>query len=149
MNQTAKIQKTFRPAEKDFKRQTYLVDASGKTLGRLATKIAELLIGKGKRVFAYDQLSGDQVVVVNAEKVYLSGKKEQDKVHTHYTGYPGGLRTYTIEDLRVKKPEEILRLAVTRMLPNNKLGREMARRLRIYKGENHRQQAQKPVAINL
>lgn len=141
--------KTYRATEKDFDRKTYLVDASGKTLGRLATRIAEVLIGKGKAVFAYDQLSGDQVVVINAAQVHVTGRKAGSKVYTHYTGFPGGLRSIVYEDLKVKKPEEIIRLAVARMIPNNKLGREMMRRLRIYAGDKHGQQAQKPVPLNL
>lgn len=140
--------KTYRPVEKDFDRKTYLVDASGKTLGRLATRVATLLSGKGKTVFAFDQLSGDQVIIVNAEKVYVSGKKEKDKIYTHYTGWPGGLRTYNLETLREKKPEEVIMLAVSRMLPRNKLGREMLRRLRVYSGPEHQQQAQKPIPLN-
>jgi len=139
--------KTFRAKEKDFDRKTYLVDASGQTLGRFATQVACLLIGKGKTVFAYDQLSGDQVIIVNAEKVYVTGKKAKDKVYTHYTGWSGGLRSYTYENLMEKKPEEILTRAVSRMLPKNKLGREMLRRLRVYAGANHQQQAQKPIAL--
>jgi len=141
--------KTYRPTEKDFQRKTYLVDASGKTLGRLATGIACLLMGKGKAVFAYDQLSGDQVVVINAAQIHVSGKKAEKKVYTHYTGFSGGLRSFVYEDLKERKPEEIIRLAVSRMVPNNKLGREMMRRIRIYAGDKHGQQAQQPVPIKL
>ena len=83
--------KTYRPTEKDFARKTYLVNASGKTLGRLATKVATVLIGKGKTCFAFDQLSGDQVVVINAKQVYVTGKKTEQKIYKHYTGYLGGL----------------------------------------------------------
>ena len=139
--------KTYRPVEKDFARKTFLVDASGKTLGRLATKVATVLIGKGKTVFASDQLSGDQVVVINARKVHVTGRKKEDKIYKHYTGYPGGLRTYTFEELMAKRPEEIITRAVSRMLPKNKLGREMLRRLRVYAEANHKQQAQKPVPL--
>ena len=137
--------KTFLPTEKDFDRKTYLINASGKTLGRLATQVACLLMGKGKTCFASDQLSGDQVVVINAKQVYVTGKKAVQKIYKHYTGYPGGLRTYRYEELLAKKPEEIIERAVSRMLPKNKLGREMFRRLRVYAGPEHRQQAQKPI----
>ncbi len=141
--------KTFIPKEKDFNRKTYLVNASGKTLGRLASKVAQVLIGKGKVVFAADQLSGDQVVVVNAKEIHVTGKKMTDKVYAHYTGYPGGHKSYTFEELLARKPEEIIKRAVSRMLPKNKLGREMMRRLRVYAGGEHNQQAQKPVNLEV
>ncbi len=141
--------KTFIPAEKDFKRKTYLVDASGKTLGRLATRIASVLIGKGKTVFAYDKLSGDQVIVINAKKIHVTGKKALQKIYTHYSGYPGGIKTYAFEKLLEKDPEQIITRAVSRMLPKNKLGREMLRRLRVYAGPEHGQQAQKPVKLEV
>lgn len=137
--------KTYRPTAKDFHRKTYLVDADGRTLGRLATHVARLLMGKDKPVFAYDQWTGDQVVVINAEKVYVTGKKPKQKVYTHYTGWPSGLKTYTYERLKESKPEEIIRRAVSRMLPKNKLGKKMAGHLRVYKGSEHRHQAQKPI----
>lgn len=139
--------KTFIPTEKDFNRKTYWVNASGKTLGRLATRVASVLIGKGKPCFTKDQISGDQVVVVNAREIYVTGRKAKQKIYKHYTGYPGGLRTYSFEELRDKNPEEIIKRAVSRMLPKNKLGREMLRRLRIYGGPNHAQQAQQPVPL--
>ncbi len=141
--------KTFRPTEKDFKRQTYLVDASGKTLGRLATRIASVLMGKGKVCFAQDQLSGDQVVVINAAKVHVTGNKSSAKIYTHYTGYSAGLRTTTFERLIVNKPEEIITQAVKRMLPKTKIGREMQRRLRVFAGADHTHSAQKPVALEI
>ena len=143
------VTKTYRPVEKDFDRKTYLIDASGKTLGRLATKVASLLIGKGKVVVSPDQLCGDSVVVVNAEKIYVSGKKTEQKMYKHYSGYPGGQKTYSFEELLAKKPEEIILRAVSRMLPKNRLGSEMLRRLRVYKGKDHKQQAQKPIALEV
>jgi large subunit ribosomal protein L13 len=141
--------KTYIASEKDRERKTYLVDAADKTLGRLATRIATVLIGKRKPIFAPDQLCGDQVIVINAARVFVTGKKATDKIYTHYTGYPGGLRTTTFEKLIVEKPEEVILRAVSRMLPKNKLGREMLRRLRVYRGPDHRQQAQKPIALGL
>lgn len=141
--------KTFRPKEKDFARKTYLIDASGKTLGRLATRVAQLLIGKGKTCYAKDQLSGDQVVVINARAIHVTGKKRKQKLYKHYSGYPGGLKTYSFEELAARRPEEIILRAVSRMLPKNKLGREMLRRLRIYAGAEHRQQAQKPIPLEV
>ena len=141
--------KTFIPTEKDFDRKTYLVDASGKTLGRLATRVASVLIGKGKACFASDQLSGDQVVVINAKEVYVTGKKTTQKIYKHYSGYPGGLKTYRYEELMAKKPQEIIERAISRMLPKSKLGREMMRRLRVYAGPEHQQQAQKPTPLEV
>ncbi len=142
------MMKTYLPNEKDFARKTYLVDASGKTLGRLATRIATLLIGKGKPCFAPDQISGDQVVVVQAKQVKVTGQKAKTKIYNHYSGYPGGLKTYTFTELQNKKPEEIIIRAVSRMLPKNKLGREMLRRLRVYAGGEHEQKAQQPIPIS-
>ena len=141
--------KTFLPTEKDFARKTYLVNASGKTLGRLATRVATVLMGKGKPCFAYDQVSGDQVVVINASEVHVTGKKTSQKIYKHYSGYPGGLKTYRFDELIVKKPEEVIERAISRMLPKNKLGREMMRRLRVYAGATHQQQAQKPEALEV
>lgn len=141
--------KTFIPTEKDFARKTYLIDASGKTLGRLATRVATLLMGKGKVCFASDQLSGDQVIVVNAQAVHVTGRKKEQKIYKHYSGYPGGLKTYNFEELMAKKPEEIITRAVSRMLPKNKLGREMQRRLRVFAGAEHSHKAQKPIALEI
>lgn len=141
--------KTYDAKESDFKRKTYLVDADGKTLGRLATKVASVLIGKHKPVISPDKLCGDQVVVINAEKVYVTGKKTEKKIYTHYTGYPGGLRSFAYEDLMERKPTEIITRAVNRMLPKNRLGREMRRRLRVYAGPEHQQQAQKPEPLEI
>lgn len=141
--------KTYVPKEKDFDRKTFLIDASGKTLGRLATRVASILIGKGKPVICHDQLCGDSVVVINAELIHVTGKKRENKIYKHYSGYPGGLKTYTFDELMAKKPEEIILRAVSRMLPKNKLGTEMLRRLRVYKGDKHRQQAQKPIPLAL
>ncbi len=140
--------KTFRAKPDSYERKTYLVDATGKTLGRLAVRIAEVLNGKQKTFYSHDQMCGDQVVVINAEKIYVSGRKNKDKIYTHYTGYPGALRSYTFEKLLDKKPEEIIMRAVSRMLPKNKLGTEMLRRLRVYAGDKHKQQAQKPEPAN-
>jgi len=141
--------KTYRAVEKDFERKTYLIDAADKTLGRLATRVASLLIGKGKAVFAYDQLCGDSVVVINAKKIHVTGTKNKNKVYKHYTGFPSGLKEYNFERLMEKKPEEIITRAVSRMLPKNRLGREMQRRLRVYAGSEHKQQAQKPETIEI
>ncbi len=141
--------KTFRIADKDIEHKVWLINAEGKTLGRLATKIAGLLLGKGKPYFAQDQLCGDNVVVINAAKVKVTGRKAEQKNYTHYSGYPGGLKEYKYEDLIEKKPTEVLTRAVSRMLPKHSLGDEMRRRIRIFEGAEHNQQAQKPVAIEV
>ena len=141
--------KTYLPTEKDFDRKTYLVNASGKTLGRLATRVATVLIGKGKPFFAPDKLSGDQVVVVNAKEIFVTGKKAKQKIYKHYSGYPDGQKTYRFEELMAKRPEEIIRRAVSRMLPKNKLGREMLRRLRVFSGARHSHASQKPVSLEV
>lgn len=141
--------KTFRIADKDIEHKVWLINAEGKTLGRLATKIAGLLLGKGKPYFAHDQLCGDNVVVINAAKVKITGRKAEQKNYTHYSGYPGGLKEYKYEDLIEKKPTEVLTRAVSRMLPKHSLGEEMRRRIRIFEGAEHNQQAQKPVAIEV
>lgn len=141
--------KTFIPTEKDIARKTYLIDADGKTLGRLATKVASLLIGKGKTCCTPDKLVGDQIIVTNAKKVHVTGKKREQKIYTHYTGYPGGLRTYPFEKLMEKYPDKIILKAVSRMLPKNKLGAEMLKRLRVYGGAEHKQQAQKPIPLEV
>ena len=141
--------KTYVPKKEDFDSKTYLIDASGKTLGRLATKVASLLLGKEKASFAYDQLSGDQVVVVNASKVHVTGNKKEQKVYNHYSGFPSGLKTYNFETLIEKKPEEVITRAVKGMLPKKSLGSQMLRRLRVYAGAEHKQQAQKPVTVEI
>ncbi|MBU9888610.1 MAG: 50S ribosomal protein L13 [Candidatus Omnitrophica bacterium] len=139
--------KTLIPKDKDINRKTYLIDAQGKTLGRLATRVASLLIGKGKACFARDQMVGDQVIVINCEKIVVTGKKAQDKVYKHFTGYAGGLKTYTYEELMAKKPAEIILRAVSRMLPKTRIGDVMLKRLRVYAGASYRNQSQKPIPI--
>ncbi|OGW72607.1 MAG: 50S ribosomal protein L13 [Omnitrophica bacterium GWA2_52_12] len=141
--------KTYRATEKDFKRKTYLIDANGKTLGRLATGIAALLMGKGKTCYSHDQLCGDQVVVLNASKVHVTGKKRTDKIYDHYTGFDGGLKTYPFEDLIKKHPDAVISEAVKRMLPKNRLRSEMLRRLRVFAGDKHTHQAQQPVPFEI
>ncbi|HOW87382.1 MAG TPA: 50S ribosomal protein L13 [Candidatus Omnitrophota bacterium] len=141
--------KTFIPTEKDMARKTYLIDADGKTLGRMATKVASLLMGKGKTCFMPDKITGDQVVVINAAKVHVTGKKQENKIYTHYTGYSSGLKTSTYEQLMAKKPTEIIMRAVSRMLPKNRIGDVMLKRLRVYAGSEYRNKAQKPTKIEV
>ena len=126
-----------------------LVDAKGQTLGRLASKVAILLRGKHKPNFTPHVDCGDNVVVINASKVNLTGKKWEDKTYIRYTGYPGGQRTLTANQLFDKNPSTIIEKSVKGMLPKNKLGATLFRNLHVYNNTNHNQEAQKPVSINL
>ena len=126
-----------------------LVDAKGQTLGRLASKVAILLRGKHKPNFTPHVDCGDNVVVVNASKVNLTGKKWENKTYIRYTGYPGGQRTLTANQLFDKNPSSIIEKSVKGMLPKNKLGATLFRNLHVYNNANHNQEAQKPVSINL
>ena len=126
-----------------------LVDAEGQTLGRLASKVAILLRGKHKPNFTPHVDCGDNVVVVNASKVNLTGKKWEDKTYIRYTGYPGGQRTLTANQLFDKNPSTIIEKSVKGMLPKNKLGATLFRNLHVYNDANHNQEAQKPASINL
>ena len=126
-----------------------LVDAEGQTLGRLASKVAILLRGKHKPNFTPHVDCGDNVVVINASKVNLTGKKWEDKTYIRYTGYPGGQRTLTAKQLFDKNPSTIIEKSVKGMLPKNKLGATLFRNLHVYNNANHNQEAQKPVSINL
>ena len=126
-----------------------MVDATGFPLGRLASKIALLLMGKRKPTYTPHVDGGDFVVVVNCEKVQLTGKKLLNKKYYHHSGYPGGLKVRTAKEIMEKHPERLIWLAVKRMLPKNKLGRRMLKRLKVYVGPDHPHQAQKPVPIDL
>ena len=141
--------KTYQAKKEELDHQWYLVNAEGKVLGRLATELAKILRGKNKPSFTPSVDTGDFVIVVNAEKVILTGKKLKDKIYYHHTGYPGGLRAISAEKLMSKKPTEILRIAVKGMLPKNSLSRQVLRKLKIYAGPNHPHEAQKPLTINL
>jgi large subunit ribosomal protein L13 len=143
------ISKTFVLKEKDIVRKTHLVDARGKILGRLATQVATLLIGKHKPEFTPFLDCGDQVVIVNAKEILYSGKKGDQKIYTRYTGYPGGIRTQKLKDRMEEHPIEVIRDAVRRMLPHTNLGRRILTHLRIYPGQEHRQAAQKPMAYEI
>lgn len=141
--------KTFVLKEKDIRKKTYLVDAKGKILGRLATRVAGLLIGKHKPEYTPFLDCGDQVVVINASQVRFTGRKASQKTYTRYTGYPGGIRTTSLETLLQEKPEEVIREAVRKMLPHTHLGRRMLRHLRVYPASEHRQSSQKPVLLEV
>ena len=126
-----------------------LVDAEGETLGRMASKVAYLLRGKHKPSFTPHVDCGDNVVIINADKIVLSGNKWSDKTYLRYTGYPGGQRTTTVKQLLDKNPEGILEKAIKGMLPKNRLGAELFRNLKVYAGTEHGQEAQKPTVVNL
>ena len=133
----------------DVERKWYVVDATDKTLGRLASEIATILRGKNKPMYAPNIDAGDYVIVINAEKVAVTGKKLDQKVYTHHSGYVGGLKTITLKKQLEKKPEEVLKHAVKGMLPKNSLGRDMIKKLRVYKGAEHNHAAQKPEELKL
>jgi large subunit ribosomal protein L13 len=141
--------KTFVAKEEDVAKRWYVVDAKDKVLGRLATQIAMRLRGKHKPVFTPHAETGDFVVVINADKVTLTGKKWDKKIYYHYTGYIGGLRQITAKKLLEKKPEDILRFAVKGMLPKNSLGRRQLKKLKIYVGTDHPHEAQQPEILEI
>ncbi|MGM0549189.1 MAG: 50S ribosomal protein L13, partial [Bacillota bacterium] len=133
---------TYMAKNETVDRNWYVVDAAGKTLGRLASEIAQYIRGKHKPTFTPHVDMGDYVVVINAEKVKLTGKKWDDKKHYSHTNYPGGIKEVTYRELRDKDPEFIIEKAVKGMLPHNKLGRQMIKKLKVYSGSNHPHQAQ-------
>lgn len=126
-----------------------MVNAEGKTLGRLASRIAAILRGKHKAEFTPHVDAGDFVVVINVDKLKVTGNKTQDKQYHHHSGYPGGLKTINFADLQAKKPQRILELAIKGMLPKGPLGRQLYRKLKIYAGDQHPHQAQQPELIDL
>ena len=134
--------KTYSPRVKDIKREWHVVDASGKTLGRLASQIASLLMGKHKPIYSPHLDTGDYVVVINAAKIKVSGKKTAQKVYYRHSGYPGGLKSPTFREVFGSYPTRVIELAVKGMLPHNRLGRAMFRKLRVYPGYEHPHHAQ-------
>ena len=136
--------RTFTPKKDEIEKKWWLIDAEGKILGRLATEVAVLLRGKRNPKFAYFIDCGDFVVVVNAEKVNVTGKKLEQKKYYSHSGYPGGLKVKTLKELLEKKPEEVIRKAVWGMIPKNKLGRAVYKKLKVYRGSHHPHEAQKP-----
>ncbi len=136
--------KTYVAKQEDIKREWYVVDASNKVLGRMATQIAIKLRGKDKPIFTPHVDTGDFVVVVNAEKVVLTGNKLEQKFYYRHSGYLGGLKSTSAKKMLESKPEEVIRLAVKRMLPKNRLGRRLIKKLKVYRGPDHPHQAQQP-----
>ncbi|HCT64907.1 MAG TPA: 50S ribosomal protein L13 [Lachnospiraceae bacterium] len=133
----------------DIQRKWYVVDASGKTLGRLASEIAKVLTGKNKPIYTSFLDTGDFVIVVNAEKIVVTGKKLEQKLYTHHTGYIGGLKQITLKRMMETKPEAVITHAVKGMLPKNTLGRNMIKKLHVYAGPEHEHAAQKPEVLEI
>jgi large subunit ribosomal protein L13 len=140
--------KTYSAKAEDIDRKWYLIDAEGEILGRLATQIATILRGKNKPTYTPSMDLGDYVVVINAEKIKVTGDKLKGKIYRYHTSYPGGLKSVTLETLLKKKPELVVKKAVQGMIPHTKLGRAMIKKLKIYKGNEHPHQAQKLEKIN-
>ncbi len=140
---------TISAKPESVERDWYVVDATDKTLGRLATEVARRLRGKHKPIYTPHVDTGDYIVVINAEKVKVTGRKATDKVYYHHTGFPGGIRGITFEKLIIKKPQQVIELAVKGMLPRNSLGRTMMRKLKIYAGSEHPHAAQQPKELAL
>jgi len=141
--------KTYIAKDKDIQRSWYVVDAKDKILGRLASKIASILRGKDKVIFSTHQDVGDEVIVVNASKIMVTGKKLTQKEYKRYSAYPGGLNIETLETVMKKSPELVIRHAVKGMLPKSKLGEKMLKKLRVYPNEVHPHKAQSPKELKL
>ncbi|WP_311492523.1 50S ribosomal protein L13 [uncultured Anaerococcus sp.] len=144
-----KHQKTWTATPSNIERKWYVVDAEGMVLGRLASQVAAILRGKNKPTFTPHFDTGDYVIVVNADKVVLTGNKEDQKEYKRYSGYTGGLKITKFKDMQAKFPERIVEHAIVGMLPHNKLGRAMAKKLRVYAGADHGHEAQFPEALDL
>jgi len=141
--------KTFMAKVEEVQRKWYIVDAEGKVLGRLASEVAKVLRGKNKPTYTPHVDTGDHVIVLNAEKVVLTGDKLNQKIYRHFSGYPGGMKEIKYSQLMATKPEKAIELAVKGMLPKNSLGRAMFRKLKVYKGTEHEHQAQKPEILEI
>ncbi len=141
--------RTYFPKKGDIEPRWFIIDAEGKVLGRLSTTIATILAGKNKPTYTPFLDTGDFVIVVNAEKVVLTGKKETDKIYRHHSQYPGGLKERAARFVRAEKPERIIEEAVWGMLPKNKLGRQMLKKLNVYRGMKHPHEAQKPERLEV
>lgn len=135
--------------EADVQRDWHIVDASGQVLGRLASRVAQILRGKHKPIYSPHIDTGDHVIIINASDVVVTGKKVEQKIYYHHSGYPGGLKAVPYGRMFAKSPERVVRMAVKGMLPHNTLGRQMYRKLKVYNGAEHPHTAQKPVVLEL
>lgn len=140
---------TYMPNAASIERKWYVVDASGLTLGRLSSEVAKILRGKNKPIYTPFIDTGDYVIVVNADKIVVTGKKMDQKLYTHHTGYIGGLKQVTLKKMMETKPTEVIKHAVKGMLPKNALGRHMMKKLRVYAGPEHGHEAQKPEVLEI
>lgn len=140
---------TFIPSKLNLKQQWYLIDAQNKCLGRLATEVSTLLRGKKKAIFTPSQDVGDYIIIINADKINVTGKKQSKKIYFRHSGRPGGKTVETFEELQLRIPERILEKAVRGMLPKNRLGRKLFTKLKVYKGQEHPHMSQKPQKIEL
>ena len=141
--------KTYVAKPDEIEREWWIVDAQGKTLGRLASEVARILRGKHKPYYTPHLDCGDYVIVINAEKIHVTGKKLDDKIYYRHSGYPGGLKSITLREMLKRRPTRVIRKAVWGMLPHNRLGRRMIKKLKIYAGEEHPHQAQKPKPLEI
>jgi len=141
--------RTYFPKQGDIKPRWFVIDAEGQVLGRLSSMIAQIISGKTKPTYTPFLDTGDHVIVVNAEKIVLTGRKESDKLYRHHSGYPGGLKERAARFIRVEKPESMIEEAVWGMLPKSKLGRKMLKKLKVYRGAQHPHVAQQPEAFDL
>ena len=139
--------KTFMASEATIDRKWYVVDAAGMTLGRLASEVAKVLRGKNKPIFTPHMDTGDYVIIVNAEKIQVTGNKQDQKIYYHHSDYVGGMKQTTLKEKLAKKPEQVIELAVKGMLPKGPLGRQMYRKLYVYAGPEHKHAAQKPEVL--
>lgn len=140
---------TFSAKQEDIKRSWHVVDANGKTLGRLATVVASVLKGKTKPIYTRHVDTGDFVIIVNADKIHMTGKKLENKVYYSHSGFPGGLKSVTAGTLMKSNPEEVVKMAVEGMLPKTRLGKQMLSKLKVYAGEKHPHAAQQPVEMKI
>ncbi|MCD7862097.1 MAG: 50S ribosomal protein L13 [Lachnospiraceae bacterium] len=141
------MNKTFMPNPDKVERKWYVVDAEGQTLGRLASQVASVLRGKNKPIFTPHEDCGDYVIVINADKIAVTGKKLDQKIYYHHTEYVGGMKQQTLREKKAKKPEQVIELAVKGMLPKGPLGRQMYKKLHVYAGAEHPHAAQKPEVL--
>jgi len=141
--------KTPVPKQGEIVRQWHVVDADGQVLGRVASKAAMILMGKHKPIYTTFLDTGDHVIVINAEKIRLTGRKDEQKVYRNHSGYPGGLREVGVAKVRATRPTKMLEQAIAGMLPKNKLGKQMYRKLKVYAGAKHPHQAQKPAELSV
>src|SRR5471032_2505008 len=141
---SGRVMRTYFPKQGDIEPKWFIIDAEGKVLGRLSTEIARIISGKAKPTYTPFLDTGDHVIIINAEKIVLTGKKETDKIYRHHSLYPGGLKSKEARFVRAEKPETMIEEAVWGMLPKNKIGRKMLKKLKVYRGTDHPHTAQQP-----